>query len=134
METGEWTRILIHDLNAWMGQKHGQMNFHLTQNMGGHGCFQKYLFKIGKVEASECTHCSQAQEDDSRHTVFVCDAWHQERSELKRSLKQIGEKEEFAPVTMVLIMLQSEDGWEKVSAFACQVGKRKMDAEWARQA
>ena len=75
-------------------------------------------------------HCG----DDFRHTVFVCDVWYRKRSKLKQYLTQIYKNEEFAPETMVLIMLRSKDGWKKLSAFACQVMKCKMDAEWARQA
>ena len=68
---------------------------------------------MAKAETPERTHCSQSQEDDPRHTVFVYDAWHRERSELRQSLRQIGEKEQ-----LVLIMLRSEDGRKKVDAFA----------------
>jgi len=42
-EKGEWTRTVICDLDQWMFRSHGQINFHLTQVLSGHGCFNGYL-------------------------------------------------------------------------------------------
>ncbi|HZD94339.1 MAG TPA: hypothetical protein VE133_08800 [Candidatus Sulfotelmatobacter sp.] len=52
---------------------------------------------------------------------------------MARSLVQIG-KEELTPANLVSILLRSEEGWDRVSAFVCAVMKKKMEAEWARQA
>ncbi len=41
---GEWTRLLIHNLEMWLERGHGQMNFYLTQVMSSHGAFNVYLF------------------------------------------------------------------------------------------
>ncbi len=35
---GEWTLLLIRNLDAWLERGHRQMNFYLTQVMSGHGC------------------------------------------------------------------------------------------------
>ena len=86
---GEWTRVLIGDLDQWMDRDHGQLNFHLTQMMSGHGCFNKYLHKMGKVEQPSCSHC-QERNDGPQHTIFKCEAWRRERGELKRSLPRSG--------------------------------------------
>ncbi len=43
---GEWTRLLIRNLDVWLGRSHGQMNFYLTQVISGHGAFNAYLFSM----------------------------------------------------------------------------------------
>jgi hypothetical protein len=130
---GRWTCVLIQDLGKWMNRKHGQLNFHLTQVMSGHGCFNEYLFKMGKVASPVCSHCTQGRNDDAQHTLFKCDAWRRERSELERSLREIGVDEELTSSSLVPIMLKSEEAWNQVSAFASTVMKKKMNAEWSRQ-
>ena len=131
--TGDWTRTLIRDLDGWMNRGHGQLNFHLTQVLSGHGCFNEYLFRMKKVDSPSCSHCSRGRNDGPLHTLFECKAWRQDRCELVRSLEEIGVDEELAPATLVPIMLHSAAAWDRVSAFACAVMKKKMDHEWARQ-
>ncbi len=43
---GQWTRLLIRNLDAWLERGHGQMNFYLTQVMSGQGAFNAYLFRM----------------------------------------------------------------------------------------
>ncbi|XP_062542083.1 uncharacterized protein LOC134210074 [Armigeres subalbatus] len=38
-DNGRWTHRLIPNLSTWMNRKHGEVNFHLTQFLSGHGCF-----------------------------------------------------------------------------------------------
>lgn len=64
---GEWTRSLIRNLSAWVGRNHGEMNFHLTQLLSGHGCFSSYIHRIGKKETPACRHCNSVL-DDAHHT------------------------------------------------------------------
>jgi hypothetical protein len=46
---GSWTRRLIADVRPWFGRKvKGQIGYHLTQCLSGHGCFMEYLMRIGK--------------------------------------------------------------------------------------
>ncbi|XP_041451109.1 uncharacterized protein LOC121404806 [Drosophila obscura] len=44
---GRWTHKLIPDLKAWIDRKNGQVDFHLTQILSGHGCFRSYLKRFG---------------------------------------------------------------------------------------
>ncbi len=43
---GEWTRLLIRNLDAWLERGHRQMNFYLTQVMSGQGAFNAYLHLV----------------------------------------------------------------------------------------
>lgn len=76
---GEWTRSFIRNLSAWVGRNHGEMNFHRTPLLSGHGCFGSYIHRIGKKETPACRHCDSVL-DDAHHTLTVCYAWERERS------------------------------------------------------
>ncbi|XP_068139937.1 uncharacterized protein [Drosophila tropicalis] len=39
----EMTHRLIPNIEAWVGRKHGQLSFYLTQVLSGHVCFRQYL-------------------------------------------------------------------------------------------
>ncbi|XP_033212214.1 uncharacterized protein LOC117169815 [Belonocnema kinseyi] len=38
---GHWTWRLIPDIRPWLNQKHGEVNYYLTQAFSGHGCFME---------------------------------------------------------------------------------------------
>lgn len=38
-KTGRWTRRMTPDVKKWTTRKHGEINFHPTQILTGHGCF-----------------------------------------------------------------------------------------------
>jgi len=130
---GEWTRALVRDLEQWMSRKHGQLNFHLTQVLSGHGCFDQYLFKMRIREDPQCSHSSNGQNDGPQHTLFECVAWENERNQLITSLALIGVHEPIVQENLVSIMLMSQQAWDLVSGFSCTVMKKKMEAEWARR-
>uniref|UniRef100_A0A2S2QW03 Reverse transcriptase n=1 Tax=Sipha flava TaxID=143950 RepID=A0A2S2QW03_9HEMI len=73
-KNGRWIITLITNLEGWCNRKHGQVDFHLTQMLSGHGCFGSYLNRIGKEESLKCHHCP-AEEDDAMHSLFECRSW-----------------------------------------------------------
>jgi len=63
--TGEWTRLLIRN------QPQGQLDFWLTQVMGGHGVFNKYLHQMSILTSPEYSNCDiRGRDDDAWHTLF----------------------------------------------------------------
>lgn len=66
----------------WMDRAHGNLTFHLTQILTGHGCFGTFLFRIGKVTSSVCEHYASGEADSAEHTLRSCTAWDLERTEL----------------------------------------------------
>ncbi len=56
---GEWTHLLIHNLEVWLERGHGQINFYLTQVMSGNGVFNAYQFPMKLAESPECTNCDR---------------------------------------------------------------------------
>lgn len=125
---GRWTHRLIPNIERWIQRKHGEVNFHLTQVLTGHGCFAQYLNRFGKIDNAECWYCGH-QVDDAFHMVFVCDAWFSRRSTVE---KLIGHKLE--PENMVETMLKSKGNWEAINNFIHTIFTKKEEEERRRQA
>jgi len=123
---GGWTRTLIQDLPYWCKRDHGQLSFHLTQMLSGHGCFGKYLCFIRKEPSPRCHHC-EAAEDNAEHTMFHCSRWVVEREAVNQVLG------EFLPGTAVQKMVSNRKCWDAVAAFASIVLLQKEDAERLRR-
>lgn len=125
--TGEWTRTLVVDLPAWYHRKHGQMDYHLTQIMSGHGCFGKYLHRIGKEPNPGCHHCELTTVDDALHTMAECTAWAEERNELTMTIGPLD--------TNSLIRRITEDrvAWDAFSKYIHAVMTKKENAERERE-
>lgn len=119
---GEWTRTLIRNLIPWYSRKHGEMDFRLTQMFSGHGCFQAYLYRIGKIETPVCLFCDEI--DDPEHTLFACPKWNEKRNLVNEQLKARISKE-----NLVEIMLEDEKKWEVIKKMANEIMKEKEDFE-----
>lgn len=83
---GRWTHSLIPDIQTWLGRKHGEVNFYLTQFLSGHGCFRKYLHRVGYARSPLCPVCSLAEETPE-HVLFVCPRFEIERSNIPTTLR-----------------------------------------------
>ena len=125
---GRWTHRLIPNIRQWIERKHGELGYHLTQLLSGHGCFGKYLKFIKKEETERCHHCS-AGSDDAEHTTFVCEAWEDQRRKLRASVGSA----RVAVDGMVKSMLESKAGWKAWEDFAVEVISSKEGAERDRR-
>jgi len=70
---------ILPSMDAWIAW--GGIYFHMTQLLSGHGCFDNYLYRIGKQRDTGCGHCSAAV-DDAEHTFMWCPAWGVPRGDL----------------------------------------------------
>ncbi len=132
---GEWTRLLICHLDAWLERGHGQTSFYLTQVMSSHGAFNAYLFRMKLVGSPACSNCDRrGRDDDAWHTLFECPAFWLHWEDAMTTLQEIGEQP-LTPDSLVLIMLKSTDGWDQVAAFVALTMHRKMEIarEWQRR-
>lgn len=83
---GAWTKRLVPNVEAWCNRRHGELEFHMTQVMSGHGCFGTYLQRIRKEATSSCHHCV-CLVDDAAHTLLECPAWDAERAAMNATIK-----------------------------------------------
>ncbi|KAE9522341.1 hypothetical protein AGLY_017253 [Aphis glycines] len=71
---GRWTHLLIGDISRWLLRGFGEVTFHLSQILSGHGCFSPYLHRFNLQEKNACAQCGFAP-DDAEYAFFRCDAW-----------------------------------------------------------
>lgn len=124
---GAWTRRLVPDIEAWCKRRHGQLEFHMTQVMSGHGCFGTYLLRIQKETSSSCHHCA-CLVDDAAHTLLECPSWEAERWAMTATINVQLRADNFAE-----IVLGNPLHWEAVASFCRTVMKAKEEAERVRQ-
>lgn len=125
-KNGRWTQTLTRDLRPWVLRKHGEINFHLTQVISGHGCFSTYLHKYAKLESAECWYCSNPT-DNACHIVFECDAWHVLRNKAETYLGS-----SLTPRNMITILLSSKRNWHIVDDLVLSIMRRKEKLERRR--
>lgn len=115
---GRWTARLIRDLAPWIDRSHGVVNYYLTQFLTGHGYFNSYLHRMGKVEDPACIY-GDAELDTAHHTFFECERWGAERRQLEAEIGEV------TPDNIVGLMLTEKDRWLGVRTFVENVLRKK---------
>ena len=113
-------------LIKWVDKKFGEVNFYLTQFFSGHGYFQKYLYRVGKISHPGCIYCP-GEVDDSENTFFECNRWSLYRCDLHRTTGS------FSPQTINNLMMRDEETWKLVSQFVkntLRIKKWDLEAHW----
>lgn len=105
-----WTRSVLRSVRDWTNRKHGEVDYHLTQALTGHGCFGEYLFRIKKAASPSCT-CGE-RVDDAEHTLFACPILNLRRIHMEL---QIGHS--IGKPNLVETMLHSREHWKCVHSF-----------------
>lgn len=124
---GRWTWRLIRDVRQWTGRKHGNIDFHLTQMISGHGCFGQYLHRFKRRESPKCVDCGE-NKDDAEHTLFRCGRWWRQRRELEVAIQG-----DMYPETIVGLMLMNRENWDAVKKFVNTVLSIKEEEERIEQ-
>jgi len=127
---GEYTKLaVVPQMNAWLARNTGSMSFHLTQLMTGHGCFNRFLWKIGKRDSAACDFCD-FDEDDAAHTLKTCSMWNPQRERLRLKL---GLAVDFSLGEIVDAIIVEKESWTAFSAFAEDVMGKKEEEERRRE-
>ncbi|KAH8316569.1 hypothetical protein KR067_010713, partial [Drosophila pandora] len=124
---GRWTHRLIPDVGLWIGRKHGEVDFYMTQALSGHGCFRSYLKRFGHEREDGCPSCGRGVMEDAYHVLFDCRRFDEDRSNLEESLEEI-----FSPERMVPLMMESGRKWEATAKFVAKVMKELRALERVR--
>lgn len=123
---GQWTRELIPDIRPWVLRRHGQVDFHLTQALSGHGCFGSYLVRFRRRRSPVCFFCDE--EDTPSHTIFICCRWDFERDQLQSKLGYV-----LTSANLVNAMLRGEKEWNLVAQFINYIMRKKEEVEREKQ-
>ncbi|XP_063366247.1 uncharacterized protein LOC134654701 [Cydia amplana] len=114
-------------LKQWLDRDHGPMTFRVTQVLSGHGCFGRYLCRLGREPTPICHECGAA-EDTGQHTLAVCPAWTEQRATL---VAVVGH--DLSLPAVVKTMADSDRSWKAVVSFCEDVMARKETAERERE-
>lgn len=125
---GRWTHRLIPRLDSWYQREHGEVGYHLTQALTGHGCFQYYLCKYKKAASPGCLMCSNGENDTAEHTLFSCDFFNREREQLEEDMGEAITADKLIPK-----MLESIENWRKAEKYIEGVLRSKEEAERRRE-
>lgn len=115
-------------LDDWLGRRHGSLSFRVTQVLSGHGCFGKYLCRLGREPDARCHHCVQCGEDTAQHTLSECVAWEEQRRVLTN---EVGG--DLTLPAVVRRMAGSAESWDAVVSFCEDVMSQKEAAERERE-
>jgi len=125
---GSWTRRLIPNIEEWVKRGHGEVCFHTTQVLTGHGCFASYLHRF-KIQLSDaCEQCGHAP-DDAEHAFFECDAWENWRSQ---ACGEMGITE-LTPENLIETMLSTRARWNIISKLIGRIMTTREEEERRRQ-
>lgn len=110
----------------WVNMK-GGTTFHTTQIISGHGCFGRYLKRIGREDSSRCWHCYVLL-DTAKHTLVTCSAWDRNRETLTSIIGN-----DLSLDAIVSAFLESKEKRAAIISFAEGVMTVKEQAERARR-
>jgi len=119
---------LLPCLNDWMTRTWGNLSFHITQLLTGHGCFGVYLKRIGKTESALCPFCN-SEDDSADHTIRTCPEWQSDRNDLTSVLGP-----DLTLSGIIRGIIGSREGWTAFAKFAEAVMLKKEEAERAKEA
>ncbi|XP_029161131.1 uncharacterized protein LOC114932884 [Nylanderia fulva] len=129
---GEITRLAIKPvLKQWLERKFGNVDFHITQVLSGHGCFGHYLFRIKRRLSPGCQQCFN-HDDTSEHTLVYCAEWLCERADLLNILDL--NIDSLNLENIIKEVLTSEDKWIAFSGYVNTIMRGKEEEERRLQA
>lgn len=114
---GRWTHRLIPNVERWINRKHGEICYHLTQFLTGHGGYRSYLYRCGHDDSARCPTCSD-QDETVEHVIFKCHRFDEERRSLEL---QVGCN--LSPENIVEVMMESEEKWNSITSFITLVNE-----------
>ena len=120
---GRWTHRLIPELLVWVDRRHGEINFHLTQVLSGHGCFRQYLHRFGHAESAACPSCANTEET-AEHVLFDCPRFTEARNDMMAVSGR-----DTTPDNLVRRMCSQEEVWDAVSTATSRI-VRVLQRRW----
>ncbi|CAB0035836.1 unnamed protein product [Trichogramma brassicae] len=116
-----WTHRLIPNIRVWIERRHGELNYHLTQLLTGHGFFKHHSRRYDYNQSAQCPVCTSSIEN-AEHVFYHCPRFSEERERLHSLLYEV-----MTPENTTRLMLASEPNWLAVASFAHSVVTRLRD-------
>lgn len=114
----EGVRRLLKETIPWYSRKHGEVGYHLTQVLSGHGCFQFYKWRFKISDNASCLNCT------AEHAIFHCERWAREKVALETTLNS-----RFTVDEMITLMLKSVSNWNLIEKYIYKIMDTKIKEE-----
>ncbi|CAB0035479.1 unnamed protein product [Trichogramma brassicae] len=124
---GRWTHTLIPNIRSWMERKHGEVDYHLTQLLTGHGYLKTTAYATTTTLAQIAQPAPHTVEN-AEHVFFNCPRFVEGREKLHRQLQEAAR-----PGNIVQLMLADKKNWLAVATFAHSVVTSLRAEEMARR-
>uniref|UniRef100_A0ABD2WAC0 Reverse transcriptase zinc-binding domain-containing protein n=1 Tax=Trichogramma kaykai TaxID=54128 RepID=A0ABD2WAC0_9HYME len=122
-----WTHRLIPSIRVWIERKHGELNYHLTQLLTGHGFFKHHSRRYDYNQSAQCPVCPSSIEN-AEHVFYHCPRFSEEGERLHSLFHEV-----MRPENITKLMLASEPNWLAVASFTSSVVTRLRDEETDRR-
>lgn len=126
-QKGRWTYKLIPNISIWIGRRHGEVNYYLTQFLSGHGGYRSYLFKYGHDDSPVCPRCPDVIED-VEHALFNCPRFANDKALLEREVGR-----DIHPHNIINTMIESQDNWKRICSYVKVVQIKLREEEQRRK-
>ncbi|CAB0039557.1 unnamed protein product [Trichogramma brassicae] len=83
-----WTHRLIPNIRVWIERRHGELNYHLTQLLTGHGFFKHHSRRYDYNQSAQCPVCPSFIEN-AEHVFYHCPRFSEERERLHSLLYEV---------------------------------------------
>ncbi|CAB0029837.1 unnamed protein product [Trichogramma brassicae] len=83
-----WTHRLIPNIRVWIERRHGELNYHLTQLLTGHGFFKHHSRRYDYNQSAQCPVCPSSIEN-AEHVFYHCPRFSEERERLHSLLCEV---------------------------------------------
>ncbi|CAB0032350.1 unnamed protein product [Trichogramma brassicae] len=83
-----WTHRLIPNIRVWIEGRHGELNYHLTQLLTGHGFFKHHSRRYDYNRSAQCPVCPSSIEN-AEHVFYHCPRFSEERERLHSLLYEV---------------------------------------------
>ncbi|CAB0032724.1 unnamed protein product [Trichogramma brassicae] len=100
-----WTHRLIPSIRVWIERRHGELNYHLTQLLTGHGFFKHYSRRYDQNQSAQCPVCPSSIEN-AEPVSSHCPRFSEERERLHSLLHEV-----MTPENTTRLILANEPNW-----------------------
>ncbi|CAB0042629.1 unnamed protein product [Trichogramma brassicae] len=83
-----WTHRLIPNIRVWIERRHGELNYHLTQLLTGHGFFKHHSRRYDHNQSAQCPVCPSSIEN-AEHVFYHCPRFSEERERLHSLIYEV---------------------------------------------
>ncbi|CAB0039505.1 unnamed protein product [Trichogramma brassicae] len=93
-----WTHRLIPNIRVWIERRHGELNYHLTQLLTGHGFFKHHSRRYDYNQSAQCPVCPSSHRECGARVLSLPEV---QRRKRETTLPALREPSSYRPLCML---------------------------------